>query len=220
VDLLREAEALLRAAEGAGLQAALLGGLAVRAHLGVLPRETFDIDIAMSSVPEVDAFGRLLVARGYDMLEEPWWRRAVRGGTEGRIIVDWTGPEIVDPTTLRRFRLGPERVRRRLVSTEVAVVAVPDLLALKLLAGRDQDIADLACLAGPDPEGDAQAVMARGQDASASDPLRAEARQLQFSLHLGEAQEAAARVLGRALTADEVDRLSRFVDALSREEPR
>jgi hypothetical protein len=214
VDLVTEAEAVLQAAEAAGLRAALLGGLAVRAHAGAVTRETFDIDVTLPSTAEVDAFGALLAFRGYAVLEEPWWRRGIREDPEGRIVVDWTGPEIVDPTTLERFVLGPERARKILASSEVAVVSRADLLALKLLAGRDQDVADLAFLVG-DPLSDARAVESRAREAGALSRVRSEAQRLRFALHLGEAQEATTRVLGRVPGADRFECLSTFAEALA-----
>jgi hypothetical protein len=211
--LLTEAEAILEEAEEAGLHPALLGGLAVFAHLGTATRETYDIDLAMSSVAEVEPFTAILTRRGYHVLAEPWWRRAVRGGGE-RVVVDWTGPEVVDPATLRRFRIGTERARRVLVRREVPVVGLADLLVLKLLGGRDQDVADLTLLLCTRPEAEPQTVIERAREGGALEAVRGEARRLVFAVHLGEVQESCARLLGRPLDAEQTERLRSFAHAL------
>jgi hypothetical protein len=84
--LLTEVEAILEEAEAAALHPALLGGLAVFAHLGTATRETDDIDLARSSVAEVEPFAAIRTRRGDHVLAEPWWRRAVGGGGERAIV--------------------------------------------------------------------------------------------------------------------------------------
>jgi hypothetical protein len=214
--LLVEAEELIAAAEATGIRPALVGGLAVRAWVGAMGRRTNDVDLAVFETADVERLGRVLAGRGYHVLDDPTWRRAVRGEGPHRILVDWTGPEVVDPSTLERYRLSGAWVSRRLASRMVPVIAAPDLLVLKLLGSRDQDIADLALLVDSELEGcDPTAVARRGVEGGAGDRVRAAAAKLRFAIHAGEAVEAATRVLGQPLAVDTVRRLAAFLDRLA-----
>lgn len=141
---------------------AVIGGLAVAAW-GV-PRATEDIDLLadVSPSPEIDA---ALRAAGFDLE----WRR---GGADDPVplllrLRSASGPEIdvVSATRAWEREMLGRSVRVRLPgSLKTPVVAVEDLIVLKLLAGGPGDLADVAELlerVGSLPELEARAA-ARG----------------------------------------------------------
>ena len=153
---------LIAVLEPRGIPYALIGGLAV-AVWGA-PRATEDIDLLadLSPSPELD---RALRAAGFDVE----WRR---GGPDDPVplllsLRSASGPEIDVVCTARaweREMLG-RSVRVRIPGgPETPVVAVEDLIVLKLLAGGPGDLADVAELlerVGSLPELEARAA-ARG----------------------------------------------------------
>lgn len=156
-------ERLLSAFERAGVAHALIGGLAVAAWGA--PRATEDIDLLADATrsSELDA---ALRHAGF----EPEWRR---GGPDDPVpmllrLRDAAGGPGVDVACVTR---GWEReileraVRVRIPGgPDVPVVAVEDLIVLKLLAGGPGDLADVADLlsrSGPLP-GLAARAAARG----------------------------------------------------------
>ena len=213
--LFAETEELIGAAEAEGLRPALIGGIAVRVWVGSLGRRTHDVDLVLPAATEVERLARLLERRGYHVLDDPVWRRAVRGTGPERILVDWTGPDVVDPDSLERYRLGGTRVNRPLESRTVPVVDAADLVVLKLLGSRDQDVSDLLALVGADLAGCAPAaVAARALGGGAAVRVRAAASRLRFALHTGDTVQAVGRVLGRPPAEVAVDALTAFVDGL------
>jgi hypothetical protein len=127
-----------------GVPHALMGGLAVAAWGA--PRATEDIDLLadVCPSPELDA---ALRARGF----EPEWRR---GAPDDPIplllrLRGSSGPEIdtVCATRLWEREIIGRSVRLRLPQgPEIPVVAVEDLIVLKLMAGGPADLADVADL--------------------------------------------------------------------------
>ncbi len=130
---------------------ALLGGLAV--SIRSEPRTTKDIDLAIAVADDREA-ERIIgdfMARGYRMLHEPLERtdmdrmstvRLVASARSGRVIVDLLfassgiEPEIVAAAELREAVPG----------VELPVITTAHLLAVKILAGRDKDRADIQSL--------------------------------------------------------------------------
>ena len=141
---------------------ALMGGLAVAAWGA--PRATEDIDLLADLSPsqELDA---ALRARDF----EPEWRR---GAPDDPIplllrLRSPSGPEIDVVCTTRAWEreMLSRSIRLRLSEgLEIPVVALEDLIVLKLMAGGPGDMADVADLlerAGPLPELEKRAT-ARG----------------------------------------------------------
>jgi hypothetical protein len=212
--LLDEAEGILDAAERARLEPALLGGLAVRAWAGTLPRETLDVDLVLPDAVQVEGMARFLADRGFRVLDDPGWRRAVHGGPDDRIVVDWTGPDVPDPRTLAAYHLRPCRVRRRLHTRDVRVVGIGDLFVLKVLAGRDQDLADLVLLVDLPCRPSSAEVLECARTGSAGDRFGEQVLRLCTGLHTGETAEAVARVVGREVEQRQVARLDDFAREL------
>lgn len=141
---------------------ALIGGLAVAAWGA--PRATEDIDLLadLAPSPELDA---ALHAGGF----QAEWRR---GASDDPIplllrLRTSSGPEmdVVCATRAWEREMLGRAIRLRLAQgPEIPVVAVEDLIVLKLLAGGPGDLADVADLlqrAGPLPELERRAA-ARG----------------------------------------------------------
>ncbi len=145
-----------------GASYAVIGGLAVAAWGA--PRATEDIDLLADIVPS-DALEAALRAAGF----LPEWRR---GGPEDPVplllrLRRPSGPEV---DVLCASRPWEKAMLARAVrlglspGLEIPVVAVEDLIVLKLLAAGPQDLADVADLldrAGPLPELEPRAA-ARG----------------------------------------------------------
>lgn len=213
--LLSEAEAIVTDAEAAGLSVALLGGLAVRAWVGRAGRETYDVDFVTGSQDDARRLSEVLRKRGYEVLPDPWWRRAIAERDGERVIVDWTGPDVVDPRTLDGYRVGGTRVLRHLVTRQVPVIELADLVIIKLLAGRDQDIVDVVVLsAASDPEALAADVIDRARPQGKLVALAEQAGQLRFGIHTGSAMETVRCVAGREPSVAELDRFETLVDLL------
>jgi hypothetical protein len=216
--LIEEAVRILDQSEAAGLSVALIGGLAVRAWAGPHGRETFDIDLLVGSEEQRDALGTILERRGYVVLDDPWWRRAIRQSGGDRMIVDWTGPSVVNPKTLERFRVAEARARRKLGNATVPVIELADLLIVKLLAGRDQDIADVISLVGASAgETPTEEVLLRARAQALGTRISDEASRLRFGVHTARVTELAERLLGRELLGDELVGLERFFEELMQE---
>jgi predicted nucleotidyltransferase len=158
-------QALARAAsifDERGILYALIGGLAVAAW-GV-PRSTEDIDL-LAQAARSDELDRALLAAGF----AADWRR---GGPDDPIplllrLGTASGPtiDVVCATRPWEREILARAVRVGLPDgAEVRVVAVDDLIVLKLLAGGPRDLADVVELlgvVGPLPELGARAA-ARG----------------------------------------------------------
>ena len=153
---------LVAAFQGRGVPYALIGGLAVAAWGA--PRATEDIDVLADVSPSAD-LDRALRAAGF----EAEWRRGTsddpiplllrlrsRSGPELDVICASRAWEREILTRSIQLRLGQDLA--------VPVVALEDLIVLKLLAGGPADLTDVADLlgrAGPLPDLDKQAA-ARG----------------------------------------------------------
>ncbi len=140
MDLLAETESLLMALEQGGASYALAGGLALAVH-GVV-RATVDVDLL---VPEEEIDRVTSIARGLGFAAST--ELAFASGLRLRRLVKFAGEESlvldllrVDATSAEAFA---SRQRSSLGSVEFAVVSRSGLEALKLAAGRDQDLADV-----------------------------------------------------------------------------
>ncbi len=145
-----------------GVLYALMGGLAVAAWGA--PRATEDIDLLADVSPSAE-LDRALRAAGF----EAEWRR---GAADDPIplllrLRSHSGPEldVVCASRAWEHEMLARAVRLRLGQRlEIPVVALDDLIVLKLLAGGPGDLTDVADLlgrAGPRPELDKRAA-ARG----------------------------------------------------------
>jgi hypothetical protein len=147
MDALLAAAADLWQATSAGDDLRLIGGLAMRLHVGVVARVTTDIDVvAMTSAVRqrlLDHLGR----SGYDLGQSGGWWRAMREDPV-RLVIDIADNPVVNPRTFEPVRLRALSKAEPVGQITVAVAGVDDLALLKLLAGRDQDLVDLLLLAG------------------------------------------------------------------------
>ncbi len=130
-----------------GARFALVGGLAI--SLRSEPRTTQDIDVVVAVVGDSGALGlvRFLVeARGYligEALEhEPTGRLMTQRLTAGRqsdnIVIDL----LFASSGIEDELVAGASVEEILPGLRIPVAGIGDLLALKVLAGRDQDRAD------------------------------------------------------------------------------
>lgn len=215
-----EAAAIQREAGELGTPTVLIGGLAVRALVGSLGRRTLDVDLVTEDAAGLESLARVLEARGcHTRRSSPWWRFQ---RPTPRLIVDATDRDVVDPRTFDCFRIELARgTERRLEDgTTVVCAAVDDLLVLKLLAGRDQDLVDLALLAAhasPAPDAGSIAHRVEAQDlerALAGAVLRAE-----LAVSQGTLREGYALLLARELQESDERALSQLLDRLRRGAP-
>ena len=152
-------EDLLRALAAAEVRYCVVGGVAVNLH--GIPRMTYDVDVVVPTTHEdlaaVDAVltglglrPRLplaLVALADDALREEY--RAERN----LIAFTYTDPadplrevDILVSPGIATLGLVERAITLHLGPTPVKIVSLPDLIALKRLAGRAQDLADIAHL--------------------------------------------------------------------------
>ncbi len=161
LDLIAELEALVDALDREGVEYALCGGLAVGLH--GYPRATMDIDLLVRPDQLADA---LQVARdiGFDVPA----RKMVFGlptGTPREVHrVSKLDPESNDLMPLDLLVVNSElepmwrgRMAFDVGGQRLTVVSRDGLVAMKQIAGRPQDLADLAKLEGRgDGDGDAE----------------------------------------------------------------
>lgn len=152
LDLIAELEALVQAFETAGIEVALCGGLAVAIHGH--PRATMDIDVLVRDANLNEA---MQVARqlGFDVPA-----RKMTFGLQ-------TGAEVqrvskLDPATNALMSLdflivSPElqsvwegRMIVRWRERDLCIVSRAGLVTMKRIAGRPQDLADIAALESDD----------------------------------------------------------------------
>jgi hypothetical protein len=156
LDLIAELERVIDGLERGGIPYALCGGLALAVHGH--PRATMDIDILVRSEHVADA---LAVARaaGFDVPA----RKMVFGlrtGTPREIQrVSKLDPETNELMSLDLLLVCPDYEpvwASRVVSSwrgqAVSVVSRDGLATMKRIAGRPQDLADIARLEGADDE--------------------------------------------------------------------
>lgn len=140
MDLLTELESLLRELEASRVRYALTGGLALAVH-GVV-RATVDVDLLVPE-EEIERASGIAAMLGFRAPTE----LAFSGGLRIRRLVKFEGEDAlvldllrVDPSNVAAF---DGRVRSPLGDLEISVVSRAGLRAMKLAAGRDQDLADV-----------------------------------------------------------------------------
>jgi hypothetical protein len=148
LDLIAELEAVLDALAGANVDHALCGGLAVAIHGH--PRATMDIDVLVPG-DRVEAAMRAAGTVGFDLPARKMVQRVskVDPHTGALLSLDLlvVGPTLADVWS------GRTSVRWR--DRDVAIVSRDGLIAMKRMAGRPQDLADISTLEAQDDDDDA-----------------------------------------------------------------
>ena len=157
LDLIAELERLLDSLDAAGITHALCGGLALAVHGH--PRATMDIDLLLRTEELTSAMD---VARrcGFDLAAKKMVF-GVRTATPREIHrVSKLDAETGELLSLDLLVVGPglervwaDRTTASWREREIAIVSRDGLVAMKRLAGRAQDLADIAALEGTDGEG-------------------------------------------------------------------
>lgn len=145
MDLYAELDALVRGFDAQGIDYALCGGLALAVH--GLPRATRDIDILVRRV-DVDRIREVVKACGFTIEALP-----MTFSSSGRTVVRFTKlgggePLMVDILVVEDPPDAAWETRSRVPYEQgnISVVSRQGLITLKLLAGRPQDLADIARL--------------------------------------------------------------------------
>jgi len=156
LDLIAELEALVGSFERGDVEYALCGGLAVAVHGH--PRATMDIDVLVRAEHLVSA---IQVARGLGFdLPARKMVFGLRAGTPREMQrVSKLDPETNELISLDLLIVGPgleEAWDGRIVvpwrERDITIVSRVGLVAMKRLAGRPQDLADIATLEGTDDD--------------------------------------------------------------------
>lgn len=152
LDLIAELEGLVDALQREGLEYAVCGGLALAIHGH--PRATMDIDLLVAEA-RVDEVLRVARAAGFDVPA----RKMTFGLRAGRPRVVHRVSKL-DPETQNLLSLDllvvnteladvwADRVVVAVGATRMVVVSREGLATMKRIAGRPQDLADLAALEG------------------------------------------------------------------------
>lgn len=125
-----------------GIQWMLIGALAANRYRATT-RLTQDVDLLLADLgPGLEAVERALADAGWVL------RRALPGGEVLRLRHPELGAAdlIVAGTRYERVALSRARAERIGASAEVAVAAIEDVILLKLIAGRAQDVADIEAI--------------------------------------------------------------------------
>lgn len=153
LDLIAELEAVLDALAGAGVDHALCGGLAVAIHGH--PRATMDIDVLLPG-DRVEAAMRAARAIGFDIPARTMVFGLRTGEPREVQRVSKLDPDTGALLSLDLLVVGPtlaevwaQRTAVRWRDRDVAIVSRAGLIAMKRLAGRPQDLADIAAMEAP-----------------------------------------------------------------------
>lgn len=213
MDPLLEALSTLWRESGVGDELRLVGGLAVRLHVGTNARMTGDIDVvALTDI----ARARLLhhfEQTGWIVGASGGWWRAIRPGAP-RLLVDVARHPIVNPKTFETISLWARPSHHTIGDIVISVAGVEDLAALKLLAMRDQDLVDLVLLAGQGLSVETVVEGASADDIERS--LSAGAHRARHALRTGLAAELFEQTLARPPEERELSKLEQFLSALER----
>lgn len=156
LDLIEELEHVLAAFDGAGIEYALCGGLAVAIHGH--PRATMDIDLLLPAA-HVELATTTARSIGFDIPP----RKMVFGLRAGTPR-EMQRVSKLDPTSgalmsLDLLVVGPgyeevwtSRTKVSWRGRDVSIVSREGLAIMKRLAGRPQDLADIAALEGTNEE--------------------------------------------------------------------
>jgi predicted nucleotidyltransferase len=192
----------------------LIGGLAVLAHVGSLARRSVDVDVVAMTPSSGDAFIEHLERLGFQAGETGGWRRAVRM-VPGREVVDIASHPIVQPRTFETLTLRAAPKETTIGGARIMAVGLDDLILMKLLAGRDQDIVDLMLLVS----GSTPSIAAIVRSVESDDLERSVASTAVQIRHVlaHDLDEMAGELLGRPPSQSERAALADFTDALAKE---
>jgi hypothetical protein len=154
LDLIAELEGLIELFERDGIDYALCGGLAVAVYGH--PRATMDIDILLQA-EQLESARRVAGTRGFDVPARTMIFGLKSGTPREMQRVSKLDPETNELMSLDFILVGPgledvweSRVIIPWRAREVTIVSRAGLVTMKRIAGRPQDLADLAALEGTD----------------------------------------------------------------------
>jgi hypothetical protein len=130
-----------------GIRWMLIGALAANRYRATT-RLTQDVDLLLADLgPGLSALERALAEAGWSQ------RRALPDGEILRLRHAELGAAdlIVAGTDYERLALSRARTERLGASTEVPVATIEDVIVLKLIAGRAQDLADIEAILSAKP---------------------------------------------------------------------
>ncbi|MBI4702864.1 MAG: hypothetical protein HY744_17240 [Deltaproteobacteria bacterium] len=214
-DLLDELAGLHAALGAASTDLRLIGGLAVRLHVGEEARRTGDIDLVAMTEEARDALLGTLTARGYLVgTTGQWWRAAPADGS--RRFVDVASHPVVDVRTFDRVHLRGTPRQVSVGAARVQLAAATDLALLKLMACRDQDLVDLLLLAASSAM-DVREIARSAERDDIERRVAGGAVRARHELARGGLAAAAHQALGRAARDEELRALTAVLRALEQE---
>jgi hypothetical protein len=152
LDLIAELEALTEGFERGGVEYALCGGLAVAVHGH--PRATMDIDVLVRAEQLASAV-QVAQGVGFDIPARKMVFRLRAGTPREMQRVSKLDPETNELMSLDLIIVGPgleevwnDRIIVPWRKHDIAIVSRVGLVTMKRLAGRPQDLADIAALEG------------------------------------------------------------------------
>ncbi len=212
--LLAEAANLWRATFS-GDDLRLIGGLAVRLHVGSSSRTTTDIDLVAMNQAARERLLEHLERSGYQIVHTGGWWRAMRN--EGRcLVIDVADNPVVNPRTFEPVHLRAAPRSGLVGDIPIAAAGVDDLVMLKLLAMRDQDLADLLLLSGA-CDISAKAIAHVAEDDDVERTVAAGAIQARHALSSGRLEDIIEELLERKPDERSVSRLVALLAALEEE---
>jgi hypothetical protein len=156
LDLIAELEAVIAALEASSIEYALCGGLAVAAHGHVRTTKDIDLLVRPEDVPQILVIAKSL---GFDVPSRKMVFRAGHDDEHHMQRVSKLDPETNDLLSLDLLLVGPvyesswsSRTRIPWRATNLQIVSRAGLATMKRLAGRPQDLADIAALDRIDDE--------------------------------------------------------------------
>jgi predicted nucleotidyltransferase len=193
----------------------LIGGLAVRLTVGDQSRLTHDVDLVVMTDTWRDRLLGLLRDDGYQVGAIGGWWRAMRPDGSGHLI-DIAEHPVVEHRTFVPSALRETPAHVHVAGSAVAIIGQNDLARLKLLAGREQDLVDLALLA---TRGRLSAPrIADGAERDDTErAVSAGLHRARFALRTGGLSEAYEECLGRRLAEADAEAFQRFLDDLAKE---
>lgn len=214
MDPLLEALVTLWRESGSGDDLRLIGGLAVRLHVGTGARMTRDIDVVAMTDAGRERLLQYLEQEGWVVGSSGGWWRAVRLGPP-RLLLDIARHPVVNPRTFDAVSLFAPPRRQDVGGIVISVAAASDLATLKLLAARDQDLVDLVFLASIGLS--AQAIARNAALDDVERPLSAGANRARYALRSGLIRELFEQTLARAPEEEAMSDLEKFLSELEKE---
>jgi hypothetical protein len=141
-------EALARLLDGLGIRWMLIGALAANRYR-LTTRVTQDVDVLLADLgPGLELLERALAEAGWSL------RRALPGGEILRLRHAELGAAdlILAGTDYERVALARARAEALGPTLEVHVATVEDVIVLKLIASRAQDLADVEAILAAKPD--------------------------------------------------------------------